>query len=53
MANPIVIPFVEIPNHEPIETIEIPLPSADILEDNTIPSVEIIVDGVLDKIKKG
>ena len=30
MDNPIVIPFVEIPNHEPIKTIEIPLPSADV-----------------------
>ena len=26
----IVIPFVEIPNNEPIKTIEIPLPSADV-----------------------
>ena len=30
MANPIVIPFVEIPDHEPIKTIAIPLPSADV-----------------------
>ena len=36
-----------------ITTPHIPLPSADILEDNTIPSVKIIVDSVLDKIKKG
>ena len=35
-----------------ITTPHIPLPSADILEDNTIPSVKIIVDSVLSKIKK-
>jgi len=36
-----------------ITTPHIPLPSADILEDNTIPTVQRIVDTILDTIKKG
>lgn len=35
-----------------ITTPHIPLPSADILEDNTIPSVKAIVDNILSKLKK-
>ena len=35
-----------------ITTPHIPIPSADILENNTIPSVKIIVDCVLSKIKE-
>ena len=36
-----------------ITTPHIPLPSADILEDNTIPTVQRIVDTILHTIKKG
>ena len=36
-----------------ITTPHIPLPSADILEDNTIPTVQRIVDTILNTIKKG
>ena len=34
-----------------ITTPHVPLPSADILEDNTIPSVDLIVNEVIKKIK--
>jgi len=36
-----------------ITTPHIPLPSADILEDNTIPTVQRIVDTILNTVKKG
>ena len=34
-----------------VTTPHVPLPSADILEDNTIPSVELIVNEVIKKLK--
>ena len=34
-----------------ITTPHVPLPSADILEDNTIPSVDVIVQEVIKKVK--
>ena len=34
-----------------ITTPHVPLPSADILEDNTIPSVDLIVNEVIKKVK--
>ena len=34
-----------------ITTPHVPLPSADILEDNTIPSVDLIINEVIKKVK--
>ena len=34
-----------------VTTPHVPLPSADILEDNTIPSVDLIIDEVIKKVK--
>ena len=34
-----------------LTTPHVPLPSADILEDNTIPSVDVIVQEVIKKVK--
>ena len=36
-----------------ITTPHVPIPSADILEDNTIPTVQRIVDTILNTVKKG